>query len=186
MLLKDLRWKHLTMHQNNSVWGGRTESSERRKDRWLKKRKLARVYSSFLFFSQGIYTEEDPLRRIQGWILADQTWNFDSTSLPMLNLDPTDRPDDGKLIWRRKHFCATSPTNWIWIIYRWKTAFMRDQVYNWELSREQYSTLVKHIRKLEKRFSSAVASWTLSQIPHWLVRPKQDDMQTDLFLPSSS
>lgn len=175
------------MHQDNWVRGGRTESSERRKDRWLKKRKLARVYSSFLFFSQGTCTEEDPLRRIQGWILADETWNSDSTPLSPDAESGSDWPT-GR--WKpdltAETLCATSATNCVWIIYRWKTAFMWDQVYDWGLSCEQYSTLVEHIRKLERRFSSAVASWTLCGTPHWLVRPKQDDMQTDLFLPSSS
>lgn len=73
-------------------------------------------------------------------------------------------------------------TNWIWIINCWKTAFMLDQVYDWEIC-EQYSKSDKHFRKLGKRFSSAVTSWTLTGVSHWLVWPKQDDMQADLFFP---
>ena len=164
-------FSYLVMHQMNSLNESRTVSSKRRR----MTQKMSGLFSLFVsVFSQG---GGDPRRG--GHTETDSTMDPGFSDLEFWHLWGVLRQWETDL-----RLGAKSPTraaSGLLIV-----AFMWDQVYYWEMSCEQYSKLDKHSRNLGKRFSSAVTSWKLTGIPHWLARPKQDDMQADLFFPRSS
>lgn len=90
------------LNQMNELYESRTESSQRKKDEWLKKRKIMLILT-LCFLLHRIGQADTDLRMDPG-VSKLEFWHLDLTLPFVQNLDLTDRSDNGKLIWDRRRF----------------------------------------------------------------------------------